>query len=135
MVVTPMVVILGQQYNVGKKPTVILYTYINHHAQLPVITQHTDCNVVHSYEDSTIMSITVLSNHTRIPGRGLGNQKKCRGILYNIINCHARVSHKHRIQGKPGLQLLCLQKNQNVRRPCYITSSMIGWVSLKGILV
>ena len=35
---------LGQQYNVGEKPTVILYTYINHHAQLPVITQHTDCS-------------------------------------------------------------------------------------------
>ena len=34
-----MVVTLGQQYNVGEKPTVILYTYINHHAQLPVITQ------------------------------------------------------------------------------------------------
>ena len=27
-----MVVTLGQQYNVGEKPTVILYTYINHHA-------------------------------------------------------------------------------------------------------
>ena len=40
-----MVVTLGQQYNVGEKPTVILYTYINHHAQLlPVITQHTDCS-------------------------------------------------------------------------------------------
>ena len=34
----------GQQYNVGEKLTVILYTYINHHAQLPVITQHTDCS-------------------------------------------------------------------------------------------
>ena len=45
-----MVVTLGQQYNVGEKPTVIMYTNINHHAQLPVITQHT---VVHSYEDST----------------------------------------------------------------------------------
>ena len=30
---------LGQQYNVGEKPTVILYTYyINHHAQPPIIT-------------------------------------------------------------------------------------------------
>ena len=27
-----MVVTLGQPYNVGKKPTVILYTYINRHA-------------------------------------------------------------------------------------------------------
>ena len=41
---SPMVVTLGQQYNVGEKPTVIMYTYINHHAQQQVITQHTDCS-------------------------------------------------------------------------------------------
>ena len=29
-------------------------------------------------------------------------------ILYNIINCHARVSYKHRIHGKLGLQLSLL---------------------------
>ena len=38
-----MVVTLGQQYNVGEKTTVILYTYINRHAQPPIITQHTHC--------------------------------------------------------------------------------------------
>ena len=32
-----MVVTLGQQNNVGKKPTVILYTYINRHAEPPKI--------------------------------------------------------------------------------------------------
>ena len=32
-----MVVTLGQQYNVEEKPTVILYTYINHHAGPPSI--------------------------------------------------------------------------------------------------
>ena len=34
---SPMVVTLGQQYNVGEKPTVILYTYtyINRHAGTP----------------------------------------------------------------------------------------------------
>ena len=31
----PMVVTLGQQYYVGDKPTVILYTYINRHAGTP----------------------------------------------------------------------------------------------------
>ena len=41
-----MVVTLGQQYNVGEKPTVILYTYINHQAQPPNITQHIT-SVVH----------------------------------------------------------------------------------------
>ena len=30
-----MVVTLGQQYNIGEKPTVILYTYINRHARTP----------------------------------------------------------------------------------------------------
>ena len=30
-----MVVILGQQYNVEEKPTVIVYTYINRHAGTP----------------------------------------------------------------------------------------------------
>ena len=35
---SPMVVSLGQQYNVGEKPTDILYTYINRHAEPPNIT-------------------------------------------------------------------------------------------------
>ena len=30
-----MVVTMGQQYTVGEKPTVILYTYINRHAGTP----------------------------------------------------------------------------------------------------
>ena len=34
-----MVVTLGQQYNVGEKPTVIPYTYINHHAEPRSITK------------------------------------------------------------------------------------------------
>ena len=29
------VTFLGQQYNTGEKPTVILYTYINRHAGTP----------------------------------------------------------------------------------------------------
>ena len=46
-----MVVTLGQQYNVEEKPTVILYSYINHHAQPPIITQHNHCSTLS--EDST----------------------------------------------------------------------------------
>ena len=30
-----MVITVGQQFNVGEKPTVILYTYINRHAGTP----------------------------------------------------------------------------------------------------
>ena len=35
-----MVVTLGQQYNVGEKPTVKLYTYNNRHAGTPEKQQH-----------------------------------------------------------------------------------------------
>ena len=37
-----MVVTLGQQYHVGEKPTVILYTYINHRAGTPDKTKRKD---------------------------------------------------------------------------------------------
>ena len=40
----PTGVTLGQQYNVGEKPTALLYTYINHHAQPPIIPQHNHSN-------------------------------------------------------------------------------------------
>ena len=53
-----MVVTLGQQYNVAEKPTVILHTYINHHAEPPIITR--------KHKKIVIMSIIVPSNHTRI---------------------------------------------------------------------
>ena len=36
-----MVVTLGQQYDVGEKPTVILYTYIHRHAGTPDKKQKT----------------------------------------------------------------------------------------------
>ena len=43
-----MVITLGQEYNVGEKPTVILYTYINRHAGTPtkakfVVVCHSWC--------------------------------------------------------------------------------------------
>ena len=34
-----MVLTLGQQYNVGEKPTVILYTYIKRHEEPPTIAE------------------------------------------------------------------------------------------------
>ena len=55
------------------------------------------------------MSIIVPSSHT---GTGAWVNSKIYTInsiiLYNIINCHASVSHKHRIHGKLGLQLSLL---------------------------
>ena len=75
-----MEITLGQQYNVGEKPTVILYTYINHHhAQPPVITQHTAAVVVHGYEDSTNVDNSTIDPYKN---RGLDKQKNVGG---NII--------------------------------------------------
>ena len=55
------------------------------------------------------MSIIVPSNHTRI-GAWVNSKMyqvgdKSTSILYNTLNCHARISHKHRRHGKLGLQL------------------------------
>ena len=52
------------------------------------------------------MSMIVPSSHTII-GAWV-NSKMYTNIQYNIINYHARVSHKHRIHGKLGLQLSLL---------------------------
>ena len=43
-----MVVTLGQQYNIGEKPTVILYTYINRHAGTPEKTAKCACHPIYS---------------------------------------------------------------------------------------
>ena len=40
-----MVVTLDQQYNIGEKPTVMLYTYINRHAGTPDKTKQKHCSV------------------------------------------------------------------------------------------
>ena len=66
------------------------------------------------------MSIIVPSSHT-----GIGawiNSKMYTSIMYNIINCHARVSHKHTEY----------TGSSYYNSVCYITSR-IRWVSLKGI--
>ena len=50
-----MVVTLVRQYNVGERPTVILYPYINRHARPPDTTKTKD-NTVHKiiYDNNTI---------------------------------------------------------------------------------
>ena len=54
-----MVVTLGRQYNVGEKPTVILYIYIKHHAEPTNITKYKTLEyivkmIVLIYENSAI---------------------------------------------------------------------------------
>ena len=76
-----MVVTLGQRYNVGEKPAVILYTYINHHAEPPVITKHKHCSTYLVVKRIVlIMSIIVPSNHTRI-GAWVNNKMSGRNPL------------------------------------------------------
>ena len=82
------IVILGQQYNVGEKPTVILYTYINHHAQPPIITQHNHCCSTVT-RIVLIMPIIVPWSHTGIGtwvntfSVLVANRKK---LLYTVAN-------------------------------------------------
>ena len=57
-----MVVTLGQQYNTGEKPTVMLYTYINRHAGTPTKTKqkHFECVCVfssHSFWASSSLDV------------------------------------------------------------------------------
>ena len=101
---SPLVVTLGQQYNVGEKPTAILYTYINHHAQPPIIPQHN-----HScYITSRIRWVFKKKIRTDVPGLwGKKNKKKRLG----------------------GIKDSKVFKEKSER---YITSRN-GWVSLKGI--
>ena len=47
-----MVVPLGQQYNIGEKSTVILYTYINRHAGTPAKQQRQNSCCVTSSNNS-----------------------------------------------------------------------------------
>ena len=57
-----MIVTLGQHYNVGEKPTVILYTYINRHAGTPSKKQKQNRNnVVHH---SPVLSTCPLHTNT-----------------------------------------------------------------------
>ena len=61
---SPIVVTLGQEYNVGEKPTFILYTSINRHAE-PPNRRHYSKRVVVIYDKSAIEPYQT---------RGLGQQ-------------------------------------------------------------
>ena len=76
------------------------------------------------------MSVTVPSSHT-----GIGawvNSRIYASILYNIINCHARVSHKHRVHRKLGLQLSLLHLFGILGSRCLTGSALLDCHVLKG---
>ena len=62
-----MVVTLGQQYNVGEKPTVILYTYINHTMHSHQTEQNRRHRMQYIVERVVIIYVdSVSSNHTKM---------------------------------------------------------------------
>ena len=82
-----MVVTLGQQYNVGEKPTVKLYTYINRHVGTPEKQQKqkqcssTSSNMVvmiHCYLGCKDKATTWYLNGFP-EGSNLGSTVQCRG--------------------------------------------------------
>ena len=96
-------VTLGQLYDTGEKPTVILYTSINRHAGTP--------------------KNNVLIVHTTIK-----NKHSCRGevlryTVHSYTNRHAGTPNKTRTNDKMGLDYKSI---------CNI-ASRIGWVFMKGI--
>ena len=74
-----MVVTLGQQYIVGEKPTVILYTYINRHAGAANNTKQKQCSTLLN-RLVIIYDITVPSNHVAIETYSLEHKER-----YDII--------------------------------------------------
>ena len=116
-----MVVTLGQQYNVGEKPTVILYTYINHHAQPPIITQHNHCKYIVT-SIIVLMSIIVPSNHARIGAWVNSKMYERNPLVYCTIPLIAMQGYHTNTEDTESL---------DYNSVCYITSR-IGWVSLKG---
>ena len=79
-----MVVIFGQQYNVGEKHAVILYTYINRHAGTPNKTKH---NVPGS------VCVCVFSSHSfwtssslDVPSAGVTQEDGHTGFFIHLLS-------------------------------------------------
>ena len=82
----PMVVTLGQQYNIGEKPIVILYTYINRHAGTPEKQRR---------QNSTSSNVAVI-------------------ILYCYVGCEVEVTTLKREQRGPNVDIFnIIQKVQD----------------------
>ena len=59
-----MVITLGQQYNVGEKPTVILYTYyINRHAGTPTKGKTKQRIIKQERQSNTIIETSTAEDH------------------------------------------------------------------------
>ena len=70
-----MQITLGQQYNVGEKPTVVLYIYINRHAG--IIVDHSTRNTHTSYR----ISQTLINIQTGVSKKFNGNNSNIPSAL------------------------------------------------------
>ena len=118
-----MVVTLGQQYNVGDKFTVILYTYINRHAEPPNVIEQKALQYI-------VKRVVIIYDNISIEphkNRGLGQQqnvgKTSTFILYSYIDRHLRTPNKTMTKDTMSLDYSSL---------CYI-ASRIRCMSIKGI--
>ena len=60
---SPMVVTLGQQYNIGEKPTVVLYSYINRHAGTPDKQRRQNSTSSNNKDESNPIIETITEDH------------------------------------------------------------------------
>ena len=103
-----MVVTLVQQYNVGEKPTVILYTYINRHAGTPKKTLTNKNIVVHTTTkinqkqsvvvvdvvvDSYIQRIVLATEETTVTQQVSHRPIKCQSRLWSQRGTKVNGSH------------------------------------------
>ena len=110
-----MVVTLGQQYNVGEKPIVILYTYINRHARTPDKKQKqkqcsTSSNmvvIIYFYigckDKATTWYLNGFPKGIYLPW--VYSMMWGRSPLYTYINCHAE---------PPNIELKPYNNNSNI---------------------
>ena len=115
-----MVIILGQQYNIGEKPTVILYTYINRHAGTPAKQRRqnsTSSNIIiYCYIGYKNDFPTTLNREQRGPpcrlslvvtlGQQYNIGEKPTVILYTYINRHAGTPAKQRRQNSTSSNII-----------------------------
>ena len=124
-----MVVTLGQQDNVGEKPTVILYTCINRHAEPPNTTKQK--TLLFAYDSITVSSAWELTSVSMRYSQGEGVNTPCLGlctvptisilyrsivsVLYSVVVPFLYVYgylpwHGHVLPGAPVTKIMCVNQ-------------------------
>ena len=76
--------VLGQQYNTGEKPTVVLYTYINRHAGTPDKNKTKTCWVHNKIGLKLLYTVIIVPSAFPYTTRACSlEHRQC----YNIVIC------------------------------------------------